>query len=438
MKPEIFTCSSNKLQRYSGPIFGLRNLDQAMKTIRKSLAAGLLTLLLMSCRDSGSGQLVHYREIPPAVSSQTGAERMNEYLPLLNGKRVAVVGNQTSVIRSAHLVDTLLARGIAVKRVFAPEHGFRGDSGAGEHIADGKDRKTGLPIISLYGKTKKPTPEMLSDIDVILFDIQDVGARFYTYISTMHYVMEAAAESGKKLIILDRPNPNGFYIDGPVLDTSFRSFVGMHPIPVVHGCTVGELARMINGEQWLAHGKQCDLTVIPCDGYAHKDFYEIEIDPSPNLPSMSAIYLYPSLCFFEGTAVSVGRGTPFPFQFVGYPGYADGKVSLTPEDVPGVALNPPYEGQVCRGHEVSGFGAFYFKTARKLYLEWLLSIYSSYPDKAHFFTQPAFFDKLAGSDQLRKMIIAGQTEDQIRSAWQEDLQKFRLTRKRYLLYPDFE
>jgi len=337
-----------------------------------------------------------------------------------------------------HLVDYLLAQKVEVKKVFAPEHGFRGDAGAGEHIADGKDTKTGLPLVSLYGKNEKPSPEMLKDLDVIVFDIQDVGARFYTYISTLHYVMEAAAENKKSVIVLDRPNPNGFYIDGPVLKKEFQSFVGMDAIPVVHGCTVGELAKMMNGEKWLKDGVQCELTVIKCTNYSHADFYELPIKPSPNLPNMSAVYLYPSLCFFEGTVVSVGRGTDYPFQCIGYPGNKTGSYTFTPKDIPGTAMNPPHEGVQCSGHLLHEFGTFYFQNNKGLYLEWLIGLYQASESKATFFSSARFFDKLAGSDQLRLDIEAGKTKEEIIATWQKDLSAYKTMRKKYLLYTDFE
>lgn len=367
-----------------------------------------------------------------------GADQPNAYLPLLKNKKVAVVANQTSTASGMHLVDYLLAQKVEVKKVFAPEHGFRGDASAGEHIADGKDAKTGLPLVSLYGKNEKPSPEMLKDVEVIIFDIQDVGARFYTYISTLHYVMEAAAENNKSVIVLDRPNPNGFYIDGPVLKKEFQSFVGMDAIPVVHGCTVGELAQMINGEKWLKNGVQCALTVIKCTNYQHADFYELPIKPSPNLPNMSAVYLYPSLCFFEGTVVSVGRGTDYPFQCIGYPGNKTGSYAFTPKDIVGTAMNPPHEGVQCTGHLLHEFGSFYFQNNKGLYLEWLIGLYEASESKATFFSSGRFFDKLAGTDQLRLAIEAGKTKEEIIASWQEDLLAYKKMRKNYLLYTDFE
>lgn len=376
----------------------------------------------------------------PAVKApiRTGAEQIELYLPEMRGLRVAVVGNQTTRIGATHLVDTLISSGIQVVKVFAPEHGFRGNAGAGETIRDGKDSKTGLPIISLYGKNKKPTAEMLADVDVVIFDIQDVGARFYTYISTMHYVMESVAESKKKMIILDRPNPNGFYIDGPVLEPKYKSFVGMHPIPVVHGCTVGELAQMINGEKWLQGGLTCDVKIIPCKNYDHNELYSLPVAPSPNLPNMASVYLYPSLCWFEGTIVSVGRGTDLPFQCIGYPGNTTGTFHFTPKDIPGVVTNAPHKGKECTGHNLQEFGEFYITASKQLYLDWITGMYESCSDKKTFFNADGFFDKLAGTDKLRLQIIAGTKKEDIRKTWEADLQSYKQMRKKYLLYTDFE
>jgi len=368
----------------------------------------------------------------------TGAERTAQYLPLLKDKRVAVVANQTTVIGKTHLVDSLLSLKVNVVKVFAPEHGFRGDAEAGATIKDGKDVKTGLPLISLYGKNKKPAADMLTDVDVLLFDIQDVGARFYTYISTMHYVMEAAAENNKEVLILDRPNPNGFYVDGPVLDLKYQSFVGMHPIPIVHGCTVGELAGMIQGEGWLKDGKKCKLTVISCENYKHADLYNLPIKPSPNLPNMSSVYLYPSLCWFEGTTVSVGRGTDLPFQCIGYPGNPSGKFEFTPKDIPSIATDPPHKGKLCTGHNLHEFGSFYITSSRQLYLDWTVGLYEVCTDKSTFFNTNLFFDKLAGTDKVRKQIIAGATQEQLRQSWHEELAAYKKMRAKYLLYTDYE
>lgn len=368
----------------------------------------------------------------PAVT--VGAQRTAQYLPLLQNKRVALVVNQTSVIGSAHLADTLLSLGVQVIKVFAPEHGFRGDADAGAQIANAKDARTGMPLVSLYGKNKKPTAADLQDIDVVVFDIQDVGARFYTYISTMHYVMEACAEQNKEMIVLDRPNPNGHYVDGPVLDLRFRSFVGMHPIPVVHGLTVGELALMINEEGWLENGAHCNLTVIPCINYNHTTRYQLPIKPSPNLPNMQAIYLYPSLCLFEGAKVSVGRGTNKQFQVIGSPKYKY-PFSFTPVSKPG-ATHPLFENELCFGFDLSNIPPDTLKYRKQLDLNWILRLYADYPDKPNFFSD--FFNKLAGNSQLMEQIKSGLPMDSIRKSWQPQLQTYKQKRKRYLLYEDFE
>lgn len=363
-----------------------------------------------------------------------GAERTARYLPLLKDQRVAVVTNATGMIGSRHLVDSLLALKVNVVKVFAPEHGFRGTADAGEHVKDERDLRTGLPVVSLYGASKGPTAKQLADVDVLLFDIQDVGVRFYTYIGTLHYVMKAAAQGNKPLVVLDRPNPNGFYVDGPVLDTAYRSFVGMHPVPLVHGMTVGEFARMINGEGWLGDGLRCELTVVECVGYDHSKYYELPVKPSPNLPNMSAVYLYPSLGLFEGTPVSVGRGTDKPFQCVGWPKSTAGSYRFTPRSMPG-AKDPPHLGVECRGFDLSEFGTFYLRLTRQVYLHWLIGMYQNAPDRSTFFTP--FFDKLAGGPALRQAIEAGQDEEHIRASWKTALNDFMKLRAKYLLYDDF-
>lgn len=397
----------------------------------------LLTLLGVSC--SGAP---HSRKALAEADTKNiivGAERLDEYLYKLKGKNIGLVVNHTSLAgtsyRAPHLADTLLKLNIAVKKIFTPEHGFRGTASAGEMVESNIDPKTGLPVISLYGSKKKPEPDDLKDLDLLIFDIQDVGARFYTYISTMHYVMEACAENGKPLIVLDRPNPNGFYVDGPVLDTAFRSFVGMHPVPIVHGMTVGEYARMINGQKWLKGGKKCDLTVIPCLNYDHRTFYNLPVRPSPNLPTMTAIYLYPSLCLFEGTAISVARGTDKPFQALGYPEFPSGGFGFQPRSQPG-AKDPLYEGIICYGIDLSALPHSRFKEKKSLDLSWLLDFYQRYPYREKFFTP--FFEKLAGNAELRRQIEAGKTEEEIRTSWQPELEKFKKVRRKYLLYQDFE
>ncbi len=365
-----------------------------------------------------------------------GAKRLDLYLPLLDGETLAFTGNQTSVIGKTHLVDTLLALGIKIKVIFSPEHGFRGNKDAGQDVLNSKDKKTGLPIISLYGDHNKPTAKQLDGITVVVFDIQDVGARFYTYLSTLHYIMMACAENGKKLIVLDRPNPNGCYIDGPVMEDAHRSFVGLHPVPVVYGMTIGEYAKMINGEGWLGKGLTCNLTVIPLTDYSHADLYQLPIPPSPNLTTMGAVYLYPSLCLFEGTVISVGRGTDIPFQAIGHP-KLQGATSFvfTPSAHTG-ALDPPFKGQVCKGYDLRAFGNVFMADYHKLYLFWLKDCFKNIPDKTNFFN--TYFTSLAGTKELQQQIKEGKTEDEIRAAWQPGIRKFKEIRKKYLLYPDFE
>ena len=369
-----------------------------------------------------------------AQKIQTGAEQTQLYLTSLKGKRVGMVVNQTSTIRQTHVVDSLKALGVTIRTIFAPEHGFRGTASAGEKIGNGIDPKTGIAIVSLYGKNHKPSPAMLDSLDVLVFDIQDVGVRFYTYISTLHYVMEACAEAKKSLIVLDRPNPNGHYVDGPVLDPAFKSFVGMHSIPVVHGLTVGELARMINGEKWLAGGLQCQLTVVPAKNYTHQIPYALPIAPSPNLPNRQAVLLYPSICFFEGTVVSVGRGTDKQFQVIGSPTYVPARetatFTFTPQDKPG-AMNPPNEGKLCYGFDLSKTDA----QKQGFSLNYLIDFYQKTPDKTTFFLPGNFIDKLAGTDQLRKQLIASVPEKTIRQSWEPALGRYKQLRKTYLLYP---
>ena len=363
---------------------------------------------------------------------QTGADQLDKYLPLLEGRNIAIVANQTTEVDGTHLVDTLIAISegrYSIRTVFAPEHGFRGMIDDGVAVKDETDAKTGLPIISLYGKNKKPGSEMLEGIDLIIFDIQDVGVRFYTFISTMHYVMEACAEKRIPLLVLDRPNPNGNYIDGPILEPGFRSFVGMHPIPIVHGLTIGELARMINGEGWLETEEQCELIVIPCANYKHSLDYSLPVKPSPNLPNDHAIKMYPSTCFFEGTVISEGRGTYNPFEVYGHPDLA-GSYSFIPKSIEGMEMNPKFKGTLCYGEDLREFnpeGGW-----QKLELRWLIDAYSKFPDKDNFFKP--FFEKLAGTESLRNQIIQGWTEEEIRKSWEPGLTEYRNTREKYLLY----
>ena len=361
-----------------------------------------------------------------------GAYQTKEYLPMLKDKKVGIVSNQSSLIGRTHLVDSLLSSHINIIRVFAPEHGFRGKAEAGAHIANGKDPKTGLEVISLYGKNKKPTPAQLDGIDIMVFDLQSVGLRFYTYISTLTYIMEACAEKHIPLIILDRPNPNGHYIDGPVLESDCKSFVGLLPIPVVYGMTDGELARMINGESWLTDGITCDINIIKIKNYDHDTEYELPIKPSPNLPNFQSVYLYASLCFFEGTPISIGRGTEKPFQHIGYPGYPQHQYSFTPKSIPGVSAHPKFENQICYGIDLSNTYQNISEKPHRLNLSYLIEFYQSYPKKEKFFN--SFFKKLAGTSQLEQQITNGLSENKIRQSWQKALNDFKRKREKYLLY----
>ena len=400
----------------------------------------LSVLLITSCGSSGKN--IEHREKKIEIISeniiggiQTGAENYNSYLPLLKDKKVGIVTNQTGVLNyyapegtqvNLNIVDFLISKKINLQKIFAPEHGFRGTADAGEHVTDGKDAKTGLPIISLYGDNNKPKPEQLAGIDIMVFDLQDVGARFYTYISSLHYIMEACAENKIQLIVLDRPNPNGSIVDGPVLEKDYACFVGMHPIPLLHGMTIGEYAKMINGEKWLKDGIQCELTVIPCLNYKHNMFYSLPVKPSPNLPNDKAINLYPSLCLFEGTNVSVGRGTEKQFQVYGSPFLPKSNFSFTP--VPNMgAKEPPYKNQLCYGEDLSSA-----PNVHQLELKWLIKAYNETDDKSKFFN--SFFTKLAGTKKLQQQIEAGTSEAEIRKSWKKGLNDYKEMRKKYLIY----
>jgi uncharacterized protein YbbC (DUF1343 family) len=407
-------------------------------------------ILLLTCAVSGQTD----RAVQPA------ANNMSLYLPLIKGKSVAIFANQTTVAGPSHLVDTLLKKGVRIKKIFAPEHGFRGIADAGEDVGSMTDPKTGVPIVSLYGNKQAPDAGDLKDIDIMIFDIQDVGVRFYTYISSLQEYMEAAIENDKPLIILDRPDPNGFYVDGPVLDPAFKSFVGMQPVPVVYGMTIGEYAVMLLREGWLAkkpkytfvnidlkYDKRIPmqsqfppqgfmLTIIRCPGYTHKSRYALPVKPSPNLPNMQSIYLYPSICFFEGTEISLGRGTDKPFQQFGSPSFSSGLYSFTPRSVEG-AKNPPLLNKTCYGYDLSKLDAVKEIDGR-LQLKWLIKAYELYPDKNHFFLSTNYFSTLAGTGELMQQIKNGKTEEEIRKSWKPALSAFKKIRKKYLLYPDFE
>ena len=395
------------------------------RSIHQLPAYGALLLLLLVASSLLPLSAMAQKSIP-------GAENMTAYLPLLKGKKVALVMNQTSRVGDALLVDTLQRLGVNVVKIFVPEHGFRGTANAGAHINNSRDSATGLPIISLYGDNKKPKPEQLAGIDILVYDLQDVGVRFFTYISSLQYCMEACAEQGKQLIVLDRPNPNGYYVAGPVLDTAFKSFVGMQAIPLVYGMTAGEYATMLQGERLFHKASALRLHVIPCLYWDHTSHYLLPVSPSPNLRSANAIGLYPSICLFEGTVISVGRGTERPFEQWGHPDLKDkGPDSFRPANVVG-ATNPPYEGKVC-------YGLSLIDNPRHTYalrLQWLIQAYQWYPEKSKFFT--GFFEKLAGTASLRKQIEAGMSESAILRSWEPGITAFKKVRKKYLLYPDFE
>jgi uncharacterized protein YbbC (DUF1343 family) len=396
----------------------------------RQLVTALVLITSFLYAEAGAGAA------PAAGPIVIGAARMDLYLPLLRGKRVGILTNQTALVDGVHLVDTLLKRKVDIVKIFGPEHGFRGTADAGATVSSGVDPVTGIPVISLYGKHNTPSAADLEGVDVLIYDIQDVGTRFYTYISSMQRFMEAAARFGKPLIILDRPNPTGFYVDGPVLEKKFSSGVGMQPIPVVYGMTIGEYARMLIGEHWLSDPSlHPELTVIPCLHYTHDSLYTLPVKPSPNLPDMASVYLYPSLCFFEGTACSVGRGTAHPFQLFGHPSLPDSLYAFTPEGMPG-ATHPKLQGKRCHGYLVATTAARALEEIRgALQLKWILTAYRLFPDKDHFFTR--YFNTLAGTDKLQEQIRAGWSEKRIRQSWQPALRKFKQIRKKYLLYPDF-
>ena len=375
----------------------------------------------------------HAQKLPTPIT--VGAERMDLLLPTLQGKRVALMVNQSSLVGSTgtHLVDTLLSQGINIVRLFVPEHGLRGKVDAGKNVRSGVDEKTGLPVVSLYGQRKRPTPEMLADIDLLVFDLQDVGTRFYTYISSMHYLMEACAEEGKTFVVCDRPNPNDF-IDGPILEPDCRSFIGVDPLPVAHGMTVGELALMIDGERWLRGGNTCHVKVIPMAGWSHGDPYELPVRPSPNLPNSRSIELYPSLCFFEATIMSVGRGTSKPFQAIGYPDKRFGSIVYTPQIKIGEDSNPRHKGKLCYGTDYTSVSL----PKRQIALGPLLDYYRKADSLGlQLINQRQLFDLLAGTKKLRQQLSSGLSEEEIRASWQAGLKDFQAKRARYLLYTDY-
>ncbi|OFY21270.1 MAG: hypothetical protein A2W98_14915 [Bacteroidetes bacterium GWF2_33_38] len=367
-------------------------------------------------------------------NSIPAAELTHKYISLLKGKRVGVVANQTSMIKNTHLVDSLLSLEINITKIFCPEHGFRGKADAGAQIDNSVDEKTMIPIISLYGNNKKPKAEQITDLDIIVFDVQDVGARFYTYISTMHYVMEACAENNIPFLILDRPNPTGFYVDGPILKKEFSSFVGMHEVPIIHGMTIAEYAKMLNEEGWLKDGIKCNLSYVLCENYSHNSIYKLPVSPSPNLSTMSAVFLYPSLCLFEGTVISVGRGTDFPFQVIGNPALKSMNFSFVPKETIKGSI-PLYFGKKCNGYDLRNITEDSLVNLKQINLAWIIDLYNKYPEKEKFFN--SFFNKLSGNSELKEQIKRGLSEKEIRKSWEPALAEFKLLRKKYLLYEDF-
>jgi uncharacterized protein YbbC (DUF1343 family) len=404
----------------------------------RTVILGLLILLLTGCK-------IKSQPTPPEFveysSISSGAEVLvSSHLDELTDKKIGIVANQSSLVEDEHLVDRLLAEDINITRILSPEHGFRGEAEAGALIEDSRDPKTGIQVISIYGSHKKPTTEDLKDIDLMLFDLQDVGARFYTYISTLTYVMEACAENNIPVMVLDRPNPNAFYVDGPVLEPEFSSFVGMHPIPIVYGMTIGEYGLMVNGEGWLKDNAACSLKVIKLENYTHNLIFELPGRPSPNLPNWQSVFLYPSLCLFEGTVMSVGRGTDYPFQIYGHPDFAHGSFVFKPESRPGASLHPKFEDTPCYGQNLMGYAKAVMDIKKNpsltqlagINLSWLINSYDLLKDKHNFFND--YFEKLAGTGELRKQIEAGKSESEIKESWKQGIEDFKIVRKKYLLY----
>jgi uncharacterized protein YbbC (DUF1343 family) len=408
----------------------------------------IFLLLILSCptisvSSKQSGILYLTKDLPTTESSlklQTGAEQINQYLPYLKGKRIGMVVNPTSVIGTTTVVDSLLKLGVKIVKIFGPEHGFRGDASAGVKVDNSFDAKTGLPVISLYGKHLKPTKEDMNDVDLMVYDIQDVGTRFYTYINTLQHVMEACGENNKEVLILDRPNPNGFYVDGPILDPKLRSGIGYNPIPITHGLTIAEYAQMLNGEGWMANKIKCKIKIIKIANYDHSTPYILPVKPSPNLNTAQSILLYPSLCLFEGTIISQGRGTYFPFTILGNPDLGDKyKFSFTPVGIKGMSETPLHMNKECFGIDLRQYNTNKIRKESKINLSWLIELYNAYPQKEKFFdfkqsNQMGNFDKLAGTYDLKQQIIAGKSEEEIRQSWEPGLSQYKNIRKKYLLY----
>ncbi len=404
-----------------------------MRYINAISSFAILFVFISGCNTATSikeGTAAEAVQTPAEKKIEVGATNFSEYLPALQNKRVGMVVNNTSLVGDTHLVDTLLSLNVAIKKIFAPEHGFRGDLPAGDTVKNDIDSKTGIPILSLYGSHYKPTPEEMADLDVLVFDIQDVGARFYTYTSTMSYAMEASAENNVKFFVLDRPNPIGHFVDGPVLEPAQKSFVGLYPIPIAYGLTMGELATMINEEGWLANGVKADLTVVKLRNWNHNSKYSLPVKPSPNLPTDNSIAWYPSTCLFEGTMMSLGRGTYFPFEVVGYPSPEFGDFQFTPVSIADMATDPRHEGKVCYGVDLREIAA-----PSEVDLSYLISFYKKTPAGKKFFIN--YFELLAGTTDLRRQIEQGLSEEEIRASWQPGLEKYKAIRKKHLLYPDF-
>lgn len=400
-------------------------------------------LILAACSHTGKASRLENTITTQQAAAPilTGADQTEKYLPLLKGKRVGILANKTTVIGGRHLVDSLLNRGVQIVKAFGPEHGFRGNASAGAKVKDEKDPATGLPIISLYGAKRKPSKEDLADVDIMIFDVQDVGARFYTYINVMRDLMEACAENNKELIILDRPNPNGYLVDGPILDMKFKSGIGQFPIPIAHGLTIGEFAQMINGQQWMANNLQCRLTIIPLANYRHDMAYTLPVAPSPNLNTQQSILLYPSICLFEGTILSQGRGTLTPFTKLGAPALKGRyQYQFTPQSIPGMAETPLHMNEICYGIDLMSYDTDLLRRSGRINLQWMIELYQAYPDKEKFFDRSyskemGDINKLAGTDLFQQQIKVGRSEAAIRASWEPGLTEYKQLRKKYLLYP---
>ncbi len=413
----------------------ISSFHQALKLKKYIMCSRLLVPLLaalsISCSSPQAQQHESEGQTPPVMP---GGWRVPELVAKIDGRSVALVVNHTSTLGQVHLVDTLRALGVLVQRILSPEHGFRGTADAGAHVSDEVDGHTGIPIVSLYGPRRKPLPKDWDGVDLVIFDIQDVGTRFYTYISTLHYVMESCAENGKPVLLLDRPNPNGHYVDGPVLEPRFKSFVGMHQVPIVYGMTIGEYGLMINGEGWLEGGMTCQLEVLPCLHYDHQTMYDLPVPPSPNLPNLRSVLLYPSLCFFEGTPVSIGRGTTKQFQVIGHPDLKSLEYTFTPDSMYGAA-DPPQKGQLCHGFDLTSLDPAHIFAERAINLDYLITTFMLFEEKEHFFNENGWIDRLAGTTTLRASIENGWTAKAIKESWQPGIEAFMEIRQRYLLYP---